>query len=198
MKQILVVDMLDGFTRNGQLASPRVAALLPAQAAFLSSLDHNDLVVFACDAHDVNDPEFQRFPAHCIKGTDEANICYELREAVDASGCVSRIVEKKTYCSFHETELDAIVDALPPDWIIIGCVTDICIEAAVAGMVRRNKSVTLVRNLIDTWDLSPETAAELALPETHIHPAGKINDYFFNHRFPAVWGCNIVERWQDL
>jgi len=35
---ILIVDMLEGFTRIGPLSSPRVEALLPKQVKFLESI----------------------------------------------------------------------------------------------------------------------------------------------------------------
>ena len=72
--------MLEGFTRVGPLASPRVDALVPQQAAFLRALSPGSLVVFVADEHDGDDFELKRFPPHCLRGTKESEIRDELLE----------------------------------------------------------------------------------------------------------------------
>ena len=59
MFQVMVIDMLEGFTRMGPLASDRVGALLPQQAAFLQALPPQSLVVFVADEHDKDDFELK-------------------------------------------------------------------------------------------------------------------------------------------
>ena len=62
----------------------------------------------------------------------------------------------------------------------------------------RGCSVTVVRDLIDTWDLSAEQAAAAGLPTTRQHDADRINAFWFDQRFPAVWGARVADSWRDL
>ncbi len=198
MVQVMVIDMLEGFTRVGPLASPRVDALVPKQAEFLRNLPAGSLVVFLADEHLPDDFELKRFPPHCLKGTKEAEIRPELLEAARAAGARIEIVRKRTFSGFFGTDLDRIVrEAASRRWIVIGCVTDCCVEANVAELVYRGCEVTVIRELIDTWDLTPEQAREAGLSEAYVHDAEQINRAWFEHRFPAVWGVKVVDRWQD-
>ena len=199
MQQVMVVDMLEGFTRVGPLASPRVDALIPSQESFLRSLPPNSLVVFLADEHQPDDPEFKRFPPHCLEGSQEARIREELLSAAKTSGAVVEIVRKQTFSGFINTNLDEIIREAPGrSWIVIGCVTDCCIEANVAELVYRDCCVTVVRDLIDTWDLSPEGVRQAGLGSAHIHEAERINEEWFTRRLPAIWGVKVVDHWQEL
>ncbi len=184
--QIMVIDMLEGFTRRGPLASPRVAALVPLQAAFLSRLTEGDRVVFVSDAHRPNDPEFRRFPPHCLAGSDEAVVCQELIPAVPAAVRMDHVT-KTTFSGFHETDLGELVQAGESnEWIVIGCVTDCCVEANVAELAYRGCAVTLIRDLVDTWHDPPA------------HDADAINAEWFDHRFPLIWGARVLSGWSEL
>jgi len=185
-RQVMVIDMLEGFTRRGPLASPRVDALVPNQAAFLAHLTAGDHLVFVSDAHDADDVEFRRFPPHCIQGTEEAQVRGELLSAVP-KGVMKERIEKTTFSGFYGTFLDRLVKEAPSSaWIVIGCVTDCCVEANVAELVYRGREVTVVRDLIDTWHDPPR------------HDAGAINREWFDHRFPNIWGAKVVETWREL
>ena len=198
MVQVMVIDMLEGFTRIGPLASERVDALVPKQAEFLRNLPAGSLVVFLADAHRPDDFELKRFPPHCLEGTKEAETRPELLEAARAAGARIEIVRKRTFSGFYGTDLDRIVREAPSRaWIVIGCVTDCCVEANVAELVYRGCEVTVIRELIDTWDLSPEQAREAGLSEAYVHDAERINREWFEHRFPAIWGVRVVQRWPE-
>lgn len=199
MLQVLVLDMLEGFTRRGPLTSPRVEALVPRQVEFLASLPSDSLVVFLADRHRPDDVEFDRFPRHCVEGTPESEICPELLEACERAGVQPVVVPKTTFSGFYQTDLDRIVREAPNDeWVVIGCVTDCCIEANVAELAYRGRRVTVVRDLIDTWDRSAEQARDAGLPTAWAHSAEAINQHWFEHRFPSIWGCRVVNTWREL
>lgn len=199
MLQVMVVDMLEGFTRFGPLASPRVDALVERQAEFLSMLPSGSLVVFLADEHSPTDHELKRFPPHCLKGTKEAEIRAELLEAARASGSRIEIVRKTGFSGFLGTNLESIVDSTPSrSWIVIGCVTDCCVEANVAELVYRGCDVTVVRELVDTWDTPPEAANAAGLSAAYLHDAERINEEWFTRRLPAIWGVRVVETWNEV
>ncbi len=199
MAQVMVVDMLEGFTRVGPLASPRVDALVPRQAECLRSLPAASLVVFLADAHEPDDFELKRFPPHCLRGTKEAEIRPELLDAARTAKARIEVVPKRTFSGFFGTDLDAVVRHAPSrQWVVFGCVTDCCIEANVAELVYRGCEVTVVRSLIDTWDTSAEAARSAGLGVAFVHGADAINHEWFNRRLPAIWGVRVVENWGEL
>ncbi|MCA9243254.1 MAG: cysteine hydrolase [Phycisphaerales bacterium] len=198
MRQVMVVDMLEGFTREGPLASPRVDALVAKQAAFLRALPPESLVVFLSDAHSPDDFEFRRFPPHCLRGDRQARIRPELLEATKEAHARVEIVEKTTFSGFFRTRLDEVVSAAPSDeWIVIGCVTDCCVEANVAELTYRGKSVVVIRELVDTWHTSAIDAETHRLPAAFLHDATAINEEWFTRRLPAIWGARVVNGWAE-
>jgi len=84
------------------------------------------------------------------------------------------------------------------DWIVVGCVTDICVDVNVGALVQHGKTVTVVRNLIDTYDLPLATCRELGLPDAAAHDAETVNNFWFSHRFPVTWGARVVDDWREL
>ncbi len=180
MMNIFIVDMIEGFARKGALASSRVEALIPKQAKFLEHVPADSNVVFVCDCHGPNDPEFKRMPKHCEKGTEEANICHELLEVVQRRRLNYIIVPKTTHSAFFETDLDKDPLILGHNnWVMFGCVTDICITANVMEMDYRGKNVTLLRDLINTYDIPG-------------HDPQIYNELFLDNYLPNVWGVKVI------
>ncbi len=181
--QVMVVDMNVGFTQRGNLCSPRVGALVEPMAEFLSKLYEEDRVVFVTDRHNSHDSELLRFPDHCMRGSGEELVRGEL-----LSRCLNigyQVLYKSEHDIFIYTNEDDIIYPDSDDWVVIGCATDICVEATVAGLVMRGQNVTVVRNLIDTFDIPG-------------HNADEINKFWFEQRFPNIWGAKVVEDWKEL
>lgn len=214
--QVLVVDLNVGFSQKGSLFSPRVAALIEPAADFLRNLPAESRVIFVSDRHELTDPELRRFPWHCGAGTGEEFVRPELIAACNEAGIGHDTIYKIEHEAFIgsddqdafgelvsliETECriaDSSRNGMAGEWIVIGCVTDICIESNVGALVMRGRTVTVVRNLIDTYDLPLATCRELGLPDSSAHDAEAINKFWFEHRFPAVWGARVVQDWREL
>lgn len=207
--QVLVVDLNMGFSQKGNMSSPRIGALIEPTADFLRSLPVGSRVVFISDCHEKGDPELRRFPWHCGKGTGEELVRPELIAACKEAGIKYDIIYKIEHEAFigsvsnglsakRWTRFDGLVDSCKSDWVVVGCVTDICVESNVAALVMRGRNVTVVRNLIDTYDLPLDTCREMGLPDSSAHNADEINEFWFGHRFPAVWGARVVRDWREL
>ena len=74
MRQALVViDMLNDFVRQGAvLEVPQTRRIVPALQARLAEARQDGVpVVYVCDAHEVDDREFERmgWPPHAVRGT---------------------------------------------------------------------------------------------------------------------------------
>ena len=79
---VLVVDMLDGFLKPGRAlyCGDNARRIIPhVQRLIQEEQAKGSRVIFICDTHDPDDLEFQMFPPHCIRGTEEARVIPELQ-----------------------------------------------------------------------------------------------------------------------
>lgn len=117
--------------------------------------------IATADDHQPSDPEitdtpdFQTsFPPHCMRGTDGATRIHETRllePLVLGDGAYDDerfaeltgrhrelLVLKQHFNAFTNPHLDRLLDLLDPERVIVfGVATDICVNAAVEGLVRR-------------------------------------------------------------
>jgi len=219
--QVFVTDMNVGFSQRGSMFSPRVAALVAPMAEFLRGLPPGSKAVFVSDCHRPGDAEYRRFARHCEEGSGEEVVRQELIAACDESGAERVVIYKsehdvfagtaqarehppaleherpRLYANRSELVRRHIVES-DAEWIVVGCVTDICVDANVGSLVQRGKSVTVVRSLVDTYDLTLDACRELGLPDAAAHDADAINSFWFGHRFPVTWGAKVVDDWREL
>jgi nicotinamidase-related amidase len=135
-RALLVVDMLVDFVEpDGELRVPDNEKILPRVMAEVSrARQRGDPIIFLCDAHAVDDPEFAQWPPHAIKGTRGAQVVAALAPDPD-----DPIVEKTTLSGFYGSRLEEVLRERAVDTVrLTGCVTNICVlfvafEAAVRG-----------------------------------------------------------------
>ena len=140
---LLVIDMLVDFVREGApLEVPAARAILPALKKRLAEARARNVpVIYVCDAHRPDDPEFTRmgWPPHAVKGTPGAAVVSELAPLE-----TDPVVEKTAYSGFHHTGLDGILQSLGADTLVLtGCVTSICILYTAYDAVIRGYAVTV-------------------------------------------------------
>ena len=147
---VLVVDMVVGFMEPGhnlycgdesREIIPRVRDLIEREQA------NGGNVIFICDTHDPDDLEFQMFPVHCVRGTEEAEVITELR---DYEG---ETIRKRRYSAFFETDLDDRLAELDPDKVIVcGVCTDICVMHTAADARNRDYAVDVPTDCVASFD----------------------------------------------
>jgi nicotinamidase-related amidase len=140
---LLVIDMLNDFVREGApLEVPATRAILPALNKRLAAARARGVpVIYICDAHRPDDPEFARmgWRPHAVRGTAGAEVVVEL-----APQETDPLVEKTAYSGFHHTGLEGILQALGiTDLVLTGCVTNICILYTAYDAVIRGYQVTV-------------------------------------------------------
>ncbi len=156
---LIVVDMVVGFVHSGIMSSPRVAAIVN-NIVELNKLTSGFKKVFFIDAHEVDAQEFNSYPLHCVKGTQEADLIPELKTNYSdnpnttyvnknsTNGFVSG--EFQTWLKKHEDQVD--------NYIIVGCVTDICIMQIALSLKayfnenNKNKRIIVPINSVETYD----------------------------------------------
>lgn len=151
-KALLVIDMLDDFVRPGApLEVPWTRKILPAlRRRVRAARKRGELVVFLCDSHRKNDPEFSRmgWPPHAVAGTPGAAVVGEISpEPGDV------VVEKKSYSGFHRTGLDSLLRRRRIRTLsLTGCVTNICVLYTAADAAMRGYDVTVEERFVAGLD----------------------------------------------
>ncbi|MBF8259115.1 MAG: entB [Actinobacteria bacterium] len=142
-RALLVIDMLEDFVRPGApLEVPETRTIMPAlRRRILRARKDGELVVYVCDSHRRNDPEFARmgWPPHAVAGTPGAAVVARISpEPGDV------VVEKRTYSGFHRTSLDSVLHKRGIRRLSLsGCVTNICILYTAADAAMRGYDVTV-------------------------------------------------------
>jgi nicotinamidase/pyrazinamidase len=154
---------------GGKLYVPGAEKLLPNIRKLTDAARRDEvfLVSHGC-FHPADDPEFQQFPPHCLKGTPGAEfvpealadrfVRLENRTTDRIPGNLSEyqqiVLEKQTLDIFQTHHAEALVERLgnAPEFIVFGVVTEYCVSCAVKGLRARNRRVAIVQDAIETLD----------------------------------------------
>ncbi len=147
---LLVVDMLRGFLEPGHnlYCGDEARNIIPnVQRLMERELEAGSKLFFICDNHDPDDLEFQMFPVHCVKGTQETEVIPELAEHPGEA------VPKRRYSAFFGTDLEKrLAEIMPEKVIICGVCTDICVMHTAADARNRDYAVEVPADCVATFD----------------------------------------------
>jgi nicotinamidase/pyrazinamidase len=163
---------------GGKLYVPGAEKLLPniGKLTDAARKNHAFLVSHGC-YHAPDDPEFQTFPPHCVKGTPGSDFVGEaLTDKVarvpnktalpeDLWQHKQVLLEKQTLDIFESSHAHELVSRFPKDteFLVFGVVTEYCVRLAAKGLLERGRRVSVIHDAIET--LNPEagrqTLAEL-------------------------------------
>ena len=154
---------------GGKLYVPGAEKLLPNIRKLTDAARRDEvfLVSHGC-FHPPNDPEFEQFPPHCLKGTPGSEFVPEAlakkfarienrpteKLPDDLSRYQQIVLEKQTLDIFESHHADALVERLgsSPEFVVFGVVTEYCVNYAAKGLLARKRRVTLVKDAIETLD----------------------------------------------
>ncbi len=123
---LVIVDMINGFVKEGPLAAPLAQQIIAPIASLLTQSIQcgRDVVAFA-DEHDEQHPEFSTYPIHCLRGTNESALVEELA----LIGGYTRIPKNSTN-GFLAPQFQTWLQNHKhiTTYIIVGTCTDICVE----------------------------------------------------------------------
>ncbi|MGA2920825.1 MAG: cysteine hydrolase family protein [Candidatus Sulfotelmatobacter sp.] len=152
---------------GGKLYVPGAEGLLPNIRRLTDAARQGRvfLVSHGC-YHTKNDPEFQTFPPHCIKGTAGSLFVPEAltdkvvtvpNEAAaepprDLSPYQQILLEKQTLDIFESRHAGRLVErfALDVEFVVFGVVTEYCVRFAAKGLLDRGRRVSVVQDAIET------------------------------------------------
>jgi len=151
-KVVIVGDMQRGFLEEGYplFCGEEARAIIPRVRALVErELAAGGRLFFIADTHDPGDKEFQMWPEHCMRGTEEAEIVPELADLLEKG----ELIPKRRYNAFFETDLADRLAALKPDKLIFcGVCTDICVMHSVAEARYRDYPVEVYTDCVTTFD----------------------------------------------
>lgn len=122
----IIVDMINGFAREGALMSPEVEKIIPDIVDLMKKCKKYEIQMLTfADTHTDTSPEFSSYPEHCIQGTNESELVDEIKEFGNYL-----LIPKNSTNGFLEDQFQ--------DWmkkndtidhfIITGDCTDICVQ----------------------------------------------------------------------
>lgn len=145
-KALLVVDMLNDFVLAGApLEVPAARAIIPAIRRRIDEAREAGIpVLFLCDAHAEDDPEFKVWPRHAVKGMHGAEIVNELSaEPGDI------VVHKTTYSAFYGTDLAEVLKEKGIGHLTMtGILTNICVFFTAVDALMRGFCVEVARDSV--------------------------------------------------
>jgi nicotinamidase/pyrazinamidase len=165
---------------GGKLYVPGAEKVIP-NLDRLTGEARNDRVFLVSDAcvHTPDDPEFQQFPPHCVRGTPGAEIIPETvaqrflvlpnrREAAvppDLTPYQQVILEKQTLDVFDNPLTETVLERLKrftdadAEFMVFGVVTEYCVRCVAKGLLARGRRVALVGDAIKTLKAGDGEAA---------------------------------------
>ncbi len=138
---LVVLDMInDHLTPGLPLHVSRALEIVPALKQRLAQARGAGIpIIYACDSHQPDDPDYESWPMHALDGTEGAAVWPDL-----APEPGDRIVKKPTYSAFFRSDLGAVLEGLGADQIILtGCATELGIKATALDALQRGYVVTI-------------------------------------------------------
>ena len=171
-KAFLVIDMLKDFVDPGGklYIGDEARRVIPAiKRAIEHARNKGCPVIYVCDRHLPDDPEFSMFPPHCIVGSEGAEVTEELKPMPG-----DRVIPKRRYSAFFQTDLDLTLRELGVDeLVILGVCTNICDLYTAADARMLGYKVTVLRECVASFD---KEAHEFALKEMERTRGAKVED----------------------
>jgi nicotinamidase-related amidase len=184
---VISTDMVVGFCQKGALASERVGNLVEPVASLFQrcyAVGINEFVLLQ-DTHDENTPEFDAWPVHCIRGTEESEMVFDLASLSFAHEFT--VIPKNSLAPSFGTTFEAWLDDHPnlTTAIVAGNCTDLCVyQLAMHLRLRANAlnlrpfEVIVPADCVDTYDLPAAIAAESGV---FPHPGEFFHEVFLFH-----------------
>ncbi len=193
---IVSIDVIQGFCTAGPLASARVGQIVEPvtrlfRAAWAAGLRS---IVLVQEAHDPQALEFEAWPPHGVRGTEEAQTVEPIRRLPFFDQL--QVLHKNSISALQGTGLSEWITDHPQvdRFIAVGDCTDLCTYQLAmdlrlhANARQQPRRVIVPVDCTDTYDRTVETAQkEGGLP----HPAELLHQVFLYHM--ALNGVEVVK-----
>lgn len=192
---IVIVDVLNGFCKEGKLSSPRVKKIISPIVDLVRNAETQGInhYLLPQDQHPNDSMEFEVYPEHCIEGTFEAKTVEELQELPNAYKF--KVFPKRTINPGLQPDLQHWLEehAEVKQFIVTGDCTDLCIHQMAMYLKLRSieqnvkTSVVVPADCVDTFDLPVQPSQRNEAPP---HPGDIMHCLFLHHM--SLNGVQVV------
>lgn len=187
MKLLLVVDVIKGFLKEGNMAfEDGNKVVKPIKALIEKFIENNDMIVTLRDEHKEDSLEFKSYPKHCVIGTSEVELIDELSmykpHMVDVAKRSTNGINTKQFREILKENTFSEV-------VVVGVCTDICVLQSVLSLITYfyehdiDTKVTVVQDAVETFDAEG-------------HDQAYYNELAFNLMENAT--ANLVSSYKEL
>ncbi|AKI97487.1 cysteine hydrolase family protein [Kosmotoga pacifica] len=145
MKALLIVDLQNDFVRpDGVLYSKGIERVITPIVSLVEKFKKEKApIITTMDWHTAHDPEFNRWPPHCVENTEGASLVKELGEALKRyEGHYT--IRKRKYSAFFGTEFDELLKRLDiEEFHVVGIATNICVLFTVEELSNREYRIVI-------------------------------------------------------
>lgn len=163
MKLLLVVDMINGFLKEGNMSfESGQKTIEPIKDLIEQFIANGDMIAAFRDEHNSDSLEFKTYPVHCIKGSGESDLIDELKPYAEH---IVDIPKNSTNGTNTVAFQKLLSDNVFSEVVVVGVCTDICVLQAVLSLITYfyendlDTKVVVVEEAVDTFD-TPEHSAE--------------------------------------
>lgn len=122
---LVIIDVVNGFVREGNMKSERIEEIVPPIINMLEAFKENSMPVIAfADTHDENSAELNSFPVHCLENTSESELIDEIRKTGGYT-----LIRKNSVNGFFAPDFQKFLaeNSDIKTFIVCGDCTDICV-----------------------------------------------------------------------
>lgn len=147
MKALLIVDVQNDFCPGGALAVQDGDQIIPVINKLMNQFQ---TVVASRDAHPEHSKHFEKWPVHCVKGTEGARFHPDLN-----TSAIDQVFEKGTgpdddgYSAFQATNLDLdnyLKEKGVRELYVTGLATNFCVKNSAIDAAKKSYEVYLVED----------------------------------------------------
>lgn len=151
---LFVVDMVNGFVKEGALADPEIDKIASNIENLILTLSVP--TVFIADWHEKDAKEFESYPVHCLADSEESRICDTLLPYA------KNVLHKNSTNTFMAGEFLVNLEQFTnyDTFVITGCCTDLCImqfALSLNSWLNENnchhKKIVIPVDCVDTYDI---------------------------------------------
>ncbi len=157
-KMLYVIDMVNGFVKEGALHDPHIGKTIPEILQLLMKVQkEQEGIAFIKESHTKDSAEFQNFPEHCLEGTSEASIVKELKPYTKDALIYPKNSTSAMFAPYMQEHL-AMLENLE-EVIGVGCCTDICVLNFLIPLknyfnqINRDVTIFAVKKAMDTYHI---------------------------------------------
>ena len=164
---LITIDMVNGFVKEGMLAAPSIARIVPRQIELLDEALKNNSsgLVFIRDSHPIDAIEFKTYPKHCIEKTVESEVIDELKEYEKYS---LEYLKNSTNLIFAPHLMNDLLKLKNLEQVrLMGCLSEVCVLNGAIGLrdyfdeLNKNVEVMVHADAIDTFNADGHNSDEV-------------------------------------